>query len=143
MPKRNGWGEMPGNKAAATAAWAALARGDLLSAYDIARRKDGSGDPVLDYLEVLVLARLGDHARALQLYKAYDLGAREDVDALALSARLLKDAGFGGAEGADQVVLGQACDLYAAVYARSDDAYPAINTATLAAILGGPRPSDR
>src|SRR5262245_3956926 len=59
---------MPGRKAAA-AARAALARGDLLSAYDQVRRTAGPADSTLDYLEVLTLARLGDHARALHLYE--------------------------------------------------------------------------
>jgi class 3 adenylate cyclase len=85
---------------------------------------------------VLILARLGDNERALRLYETYGLGASEDVDALSLRARLLKDAGFGGPGGPDMDKLVQACRLYAAVYHRSSDAYPAINAATLARIVG-------
>ena len=115
---------------------AALARGDLLSAYDQARRRTDAQAPTLDYLEVLTLARLGDHERALRLYEAYDLGARADSDALSLRARLLKDAGFAARGGPDKAMLREACKLYASVYVDTADAYPAINTATLALIVG-------
>ncbi|WP_293679744.1 adenylate/guanylate cyclase domain-containing protein [uncultured Phenylobacterium sp.] len=122
---------------AVAAVRAALARGDLLSAYDLARqRTDDAQGPALDYLEVLTLARLGDHERALRLYEAYGLGGRNDVDALSLRARLLKDAGFAGRDGGDQAMLLEACRLYASVYDRTADAYPAINAATLALIVG-------
>jgi class 3 adenylate cyclase len=126
---------MPERSAAARAR-AALARGALLEAYDIlqqvAERESGS----LDYLRVLTLARLGDTERALKLYDAYGLGARDDVDALSLQARLLKDRGFASGNGDRDATLTEACRLYARVYRRTRDAYPAVNAATLAWITG-------
>ena len=115
---------------------AALGRGDLLSAYDLARRRSNEPSRTLDYLEVLTLARLGDIERALKLYDAYDLSSRDDVDALSLKARLLKDAGFNAKGGPDEVLLEQACELYLSIYRRAGDSYPAINAATLARIVG-------
>ena len=127
------------DRRAAAAVRAALARGDLLSAYDLARQRHVGDSPNLDYLEVLTLARLGDNQRALRLYQGYGLGAREDMDALSLRARLLKDAGFSGRGGPDMAMLREACTLYASVYRRTRDAYPAINVATLALIVGRAR----
>ncbi|WP_293906843.1 adenylate/guanylate cyclase domain-containing protein [Phenylobacterium sp.] len=120
---------------AVAGASAALARGDLLAAYDLAQRRADAESPTLDYLKVLILARLGDTDRALQLYDVYGLGQREDVDALALKARLLKDKGFGAGEPSVPILL-EACKLYTSVYRRTRDAYPAINAATLAWIAG-------
>lgn len=115
---------------------AALGRGDLLAAYDLARRRPDGEAPALDYLEVLTLARLGDVERALALYDAYGLASRQDVDTLSLKARLLKDAGFNAKGGPDRALLEQACELYLSVYHQTGDAYPAINAATLARIVG-------
>src|ERR1051325_2360667 len=125
---------MPENRRAA-AVRAALARGDLLSAYDQIRLR-AENSPELDYLEVLTLARLGDTVRGLQLYNAYGLGMREDADALALNARLLKDAGFGSGGEPDIPLLEGACDLYESIYRRTGDIYPAVNAAALARVIG-------
>lgn len=115
---------------------AALARGALLEAFDILQRvADQEGD-ALDYLRVLTLARLGDTDRALKLYDAYGLGARQDVDALSLQARLLKDKGFAQRARDRGKTLTESCRLYAQVYRRTRDAYPAVNAATLAWITG-------
>ena len=123
------------DKRKAVAVRAALARGDLLAAYDQVRlRAENSSE--LDYLEVLTLARLGDTVRGLQLYNAYGLGEREDADALALNARLLKDAGFGSGGELDIPLLEGACDLYESIYRRTGDPYPAVNAATLARMIG-------
>ncbi|MDP3179691.1 MAG: hypothetical protein Q8M76_17415, partial [Spirochaetaceae bacterium] len=73
---------------------AALARGDLLGAYDLVVRRAGTEHHLLNYLEVLTLARLGDTERGLRLYDDYQLEAMGDVDALSLKARLLKDLAF-------------------------------------------------
>jgi class 3 adenylate cyclase len=115
---------------------ASIARGDLLTAYDLVQRKADLASPELDYLRVLILARLGDTERALQLYDAYGLGERTDADALALKARLLKDRGFGAHGGPDAAILYEACKLYASVFRRTQDTYPCINAATLALISG-------
>src|SRR5690242_16073780 len=69
----------------------ALARGDLLTAYDEVTQGRVPGHSELEYLEVLTHARLGDTERGLKLYDQYGLAARDDVDSLSLKARLLKD----------------------------------------------------
>lgn len=115
---------------------AALARGDLLAAYDEVVQGKERGHKSLEYLEVLTLARLGDTERGLRLYDAYDLGATADVDALSLKARLLKDQAFSGGAGPDLQRVMESCRLYAAVYHRTRSSYPAINAATLARIAG-------
>ncbi|WP_293905394.1 adenylate/guanylate cyclase domain-containing protein [Phenylobacterium sp.] len=118
---------------------AALARGDLLAAYDEVARGKELGHRGLDYLEVLTLARLGDTERGLRLYETYRLASMGDVDALSLKARLLKDEAFASGLAPNREKLLQACALYAAVYRRTRSSYPAINAATLARIGGRSR----
>lgn len=120
----------------ATSVRAALARGDLLAAYDEVSQGKERGHTGLEYLEVLTLARLGDTERGLRLYDAYDLGATADVDALSLKARLLKDLAFSSGTTPDLVKVLESCRIYAAVYQRTRSSYPAINAATLARIAG-------
>jgi hypothetical protein len=121
---------------------AALARGDLLAAYDGARSRE-TPSPDLKYLEVLTLARLGDTERALRLYGEYGLEATGEVDALSLKARLLKDQAFAATAGPDRGKLREACRLYAGVFRRTRSSYPAINAATLAQMAGRPRLAGR
>ena len=116
---------------------AALARGDLLGAYDEVVRRGDTAHPELNYLEVLTLARLGDTERGLKLYADYGLGEMGGVDPLSLKARLLKDQAFdGGAP--DRERLLEACLIYAQVFRLTKSSYPAINAATLAKIAGRP-----
>lgn len=117
---------------------AALARGDLLGAYDEVVRRGDTAHPELNYLEVLTLARLGDTERGLKLYDDYRLEQMGGVDPLSLKARLLKDQAF-DAPTPNRARLLEACKLYAAVYRRTKSSYPAINAATLAKIAGRPR----
>ena len=114
---------------------AALARGDLLAAYDEVTQGREPGDRELHYLEVLTLARLGDTDQALRLYADYRIDALGDVDALSLKARLLKDQAFAGPE-PNRARLLEACALYSGVYRQTRSTYPAINAATLAKIAG-------
>ncbi|MBL8771104.1 MAG: DUF4071 domain-containing protein [Phenylobacterium sp.] len=113
-----------------------MARGALLEAYDILQQVADREDGALDYLRVLTLARLGDTDRALKLYEAYGLAERQDVDALSLQARLLKDKGFASSGRERASVLAESCRLYARVFRRTRDSYPAVNAATLAWITG-------
>jgi class 3 adenylate cyclase/tetratricopeptide (TPR) repeat protein len=115
---------------------AAIARGDLLGAYDEVVRRGDTEHPELNYLEVLTLARLGDTERALRLYDDYGLGALGDVDTLSLKARLLKDLAFAAGATPNRKRLLEACDLYEAVHQRTHSSYPAINAASLALIAG-------
>jgi len=114
----------------------ALARGDLLEAYDEVTRGKKLGHQGLGYLEVLTLARLGDIEKGLRLYEEYGLEATGDVDAMSLKARLLKDQAFAAGVEPHRGTLLEACRLYAAVHRRTRAAYPAINAATLAQIAG-------
>lgn len=114
---------------------AALARGDLLSAYDEVARRGDTSVPELNYLEVLTLARLGDTERGLKLYDDYRLEEIGGVDPLSLKARLLKDQAF-DAPTPDPERLMDAARLYLAVYEQTKSSYPAINAATLAKIAG-------
>jgi class 3 adenylate cyclase len=118
---------------------AALARGNLLGAYDEVVRRGDIADPDLNYLEVLTLARLGDTQRGLRLYDDYRLQEMGGVDALSLKARLLKDEAFAAGPAPNGQKLLEACRLYAAVYRKTKSSYPAINAATLAKIAGRPR----
>ncbi len=117
----------------------ALARGDLLGAYDAVVRRGDTEDQELNYLEVLTLARLGDTQRGLRLYDDYRLAEMGDVDSLSLKARLLKDLAFAAGAQPDPDLLLEACSLYVATYRRTRSSYPAINAATLAKISGRPR----
>ncbi|MEW5686080.1 MAG: tetratricopeptide repeat-containing protein [Pseudomonadota bacterium] len=117
---------------------AALARGDLLGAYDEVVRRPDTSDAELNYLEVLTLARLGDTERGLKLYEDYGLQAMGGVDPLSLKARLLKDQAFDAPQPVRETLI-QACRLYAEVFRRTKSSYPAINAATLAKIAGRPR----
>ena len=120
---------------------AALARGDLLAAYDAIRQGKAQepGRADLDYLEVLTLARLGDTDHSLRLYDDYEIGAVGDVDALSLKARLLKDQAFAGGGPPIRDKLLEACAYYTGVYRQTRSSYPAINAATLAQIAGRTR----
>jgi adenylate cyclase len=115
---------------------AALARGDLLTAYDEVKRAKELGHPGLDYLEVLTLARLGDTEQGLRRYHDYRIDEMGGVDALSLKARLLKDQAFADGGRPDQEKLLEACGWYSAVYRETRSNYPAINAATLALIAG-------
>ena len=115
---------------------AALARGDLLTAYDEVKRAKALGHLGLDYFEVLTLARLGDTEQALRLYHDYRIDEMGGVDALSLKARLLKDQAFADGARPNHQKLLEACGWYSAVYRETRSNYPAINAATLALIAG-------
>jgi len=124
---------MPGDTKADSVR-AALARGDLLAAYDEIKQGKQAGDRELEYLEVLTLARLGDTEQGLRLYADYRIDALGNVDALSLKARLLKDQAFSARGAPSAAKLLEACGLYSGVYRQTRSSYPAINAATLAQI---------
>lgn len=123
---------------AEAAAAACLARGDSLSAFDISQgaRESGLDSARLRYLNVRALAATGDSVTALERYHALDIGAAGDADSLALEGRILKDMAFmrGGKPAADR--LAEAAEAYARAFDRSGDSFPAINAASLFAMLG-------
>lgn len=115
------------------AAHEALARGDVFSAYDLAT-ETGSDDAELAYIEVRALAGMGDWQGALRRYEETGVGARGDVDSLALRGRILKDAAFAAEAALRTARFSEAAAAYGAVHAAKGDYYSAINAAAMAAL---------
>ncbi len=117
----------------------AIARGDLIAAYDVtvsALAEDGSSED-LRHLQVLALARMGDTERAMELFEAHGLGRSGDPHKRAAGARLLKDRALALPPGeARQAAHGEAFEAYHAVFRESGDSFPGINAATLALLSG-------
>ena len=115
-----------------------LGQGDALSAFDCAAaaRRTGVDSLRLRYLMVRALAASGDSLGAMHLYEQLDLGASEDVDSLALAGRIWKDAAFDH-EGERRIaLLRQAAAAYDHAWQMSGASFPAINAASLYALLG-------
>ena len=89
--------------------------------------------------KILALARAGNPARAWALFKEQGLeSAEQDIGALTLKGRLLKDLAR-RAEGDERLDLfAQASEAYLAAYALETDSYPLINAATLALLSDNP-----
>lgn len=117
---------------------AALASGDLITAYDAAARGLDEGEPAapLHFLQVLALARMGDTARAVECYEACDLAAATDDDAGALRARLLKDQALAARPPEREALLDRASAAYLAIHVRTGGYFTGINAATLALLAG-------
>lgn len=120
---------------AADRAKAALSRGDLIGAYDIAVSAIAEGDAssAIRHQQLLALARMGDTDRAMDLFRAYGLERSDNPHERAIGARLLKDRALdlpGGLE--RQQALERAFEAYLAIYRDSGDSFPGINAATLA-----------
>ncbi len=115
------------------AAREALARGDVFTAYDLAT-EDAPGHGELAYIEVRALAGMGDWHGALRRYEEAGIGARADVDSLALRGRILKDAAFAAPLDQRAARFAEAAAVYAAVHAANGDYYSAINAAATAAL---------
>ncbi|HYJ51880.1 MAG TPA: adenylate/guanylate cyclase domain-containing protein [Allosphingosinicella sp.] len=123
---------------AAPLAKAALARGDLIAAYDIATAAIESGDAghAVRHSQVLALARMGDTERAMGLFAGYGLDRSDDPHVRAAGARLLKDRALAATGAARQESLEQAFAAYHEIYLESGDSFPGINAATLALLAG-------
>src|SRR6476661_6373532 len=105
---------------------AAIERGDLLSAYDLARQEGAIGASTeLSYIAVLAMARMGETEQAMRLYQQSGLSTADDVDSQSLGARLLKDQAL--QNGASNAGLKRAAQAYAEAHQRSQDPFPAIN----------------
>lgn len=112
--------------------------GDFLLAYDRAQRAIAAfpAEAQFHYLAVRALARSGATRQALDLYQHYGLGRHDNVDYLALRARLEKDLAL-GSTGADRArCLRAAAQMYEEVFGRLGGYYPAINAATLFLLAG-------
>src|SRR5437868_13902299 len=116
---------------------AAMGRGDLFTAHDLARAgvEAGSQDERFRYLQVLALARMGDLAQARERYDNYGLSDSPNVDVASLGARLLKDAAF-ATHVPDAGSLLRAAEAYRTIYERTGDAFPGVNAATLFLLSG-------
>lgn len=124
---------------AAERARAAIAQGDLISAYDetISAIAEGDQSDGIRHQQVLALARMGDTERAAELFQTYGLDRSDDPHKQAIGARLLKDRALGLAAGEPRdAALQAAADAYHAIYAESGDSYPGINAASLAMLAG-------
>lgn len=120
---------------AADRAKAALSRGDLIGAYDIAVSAIAEGDEssAIRHQQLLALARMGDTDRAAELFAAYGLERSGDPHECAIGARLLKDRALALPDGPErQQALERAFTAYLAIYRDSGDSFPGINAATLA-----------
>lgn len=124
------------------AAREALARGDVFTAYDLATESSLPGSEMA-YIEVRALAGMGDWQGALRRYEEAGVGARGDVDSLALRGRILKDAAFAADPDVRASRFAEAADAYAAVHAANGDYYSAINAAAMAALAGKTESSQR
>ncbi|HEY0115638.1 MAG TPA: adenylate/guanylate cyclase domain-containing protein, partial [Allosphingosinicella sp.] len=115
---------------------AALARGDLFGAYDAAAQAIAAGDASEDlhHQQALILARMGDTGRALDIFRSAGLDRSDDPHRRALGARLLKDRGLEGSR--PELVGGYRA--YLQIWKESGDTYPGINAASLALLLGKP-----
>ncbi|HJS11265.1 adenylate/guanylate cyclase domain-containing protein [Sphingopyxis sp.] len=115
-----------------------LAEGDALSAFDCAAaaQRAGVDSPRLRYLLVRALAASGDSLGAMHLYEQLGLAASGDVDSLALAGRIWKDAAFDNDGDRRAELLGQAAAAYDRAWRLSGASFPAINAASLYALLG-------
>lgn len=115
-----------------------LGQGDALSAFDCAAEAQRSGvdSPRLRYLMVRALAASGDSLGAMHLYERFDLAASDDVDSVALAGRILKDMAFDQRGERRAASMRQAAAAYDRAWQLSGDAFPAINAASLYAMLG-------
>ncbi len=115
---------------------AALARSDLIGAYDFACQALTEGAAGAAFLQVLSLARMGDTETASRRYRELGLDAATDVDARSLGARLAKDAADGLTGEARRRQFGVAAAAYAAIHDETGDSFPGINAASLRRLAG-------
>ncbi|WP_409574775.1 TRAFs-binding domain-containing protein [Sphingopyxis sp. PET50] len=115
-----------------------LKLGDALSAFDCAAAslRGGVDSPRLRYLMVRALAASGDSLGAMHLYKELGLEASGDTDSLALAGRIWKDRAFDHPAGERPPWLEKAAAAYHHAWEVSGDTFPAINAASLFALLG-------
>jgi len=118
---------------------AAMRRGDLLVAFDLALQASKEAEDTLRYKHraLLALARAGATDRALKLFADWKLdeAATEDhalaVDVPSLHARLLKDLALADPSSRHNERLVEAAEAYAHVFALTRDPYPGVNAAAL------------
>lgn len=119
-------------------AGAALGRGNLLAAFDIAQTALAAGNrsPGLEHKRLLALARMGDTRRTLAEVDVMGIADRGDEDGAALRARLLKDLAMALPPQERGAAMIEARDAYARAHALDRGYYSAINAATLGWLSG-------
>ncbi len=115
-----------------------LEQGDALTAFDCAAaaHRGGADSARLRYQMVRALAASGDSMGAMALYERLGLDASDDVDCVALAGRIWKDAAFDQTGARRAKLLARAAAAYEKALALSGADFPAINAASLHAMLG-------
>ncbi len=116
----------------------ALGRGDMFALFERTRAAIESypDDPDVRYLQALAMARLGDPAAAMRLYRRNRVDEISSEDAVALKGRILKDLAA-RADGPHQAELFRQSSLaYRTANQLSDGYYSGINAATTAFLAG-------
>jgi hypothetical protein len=129
--------EMSVSNPAIAAAEAAIARGDLLAAFDLTEAGLAAESNVrLQYLQVLALARMGATRAALESYSSFNLGEVKEVEVRSLYARLLKDIALASAGPNRQIDLRRAAAVYEEQYSATGDYFPGVNAASMYLLAG-------
>jgi hypothetical protein len=113
-------------------------RGELLTAFDLARRglAEHPDDLWLKHRAVLALARAGATEEAARRFEEYGLRGVEEEDVASLHARISKDLALAADGDERRSEAADAAELYAAVFARTGGYYPAVNAATMRLVSG-------
>jgi tetratricopeptide (TPR) repeat protein len=115
-------------------------RGELLAAYDAARRglEEYPDDVELAYRAVLALARTGATYEAERRFNELGLSKIDTEDVCALGARIQKDRALATTGSEGQQLAAVAASSYKRISDRNQSYFPAINAATLSLVSGDP-----
>jgi len=121
--------------------------GTLFKAFDLAVQglESHPDAVVLKHRAVLCLARAGATDLAQRKYNQFGLPAAEEEseDVAALRARLLKDEALAARGEKRRRKAAEAAESYATIHDRFQNAYPAINAATMRLVAGNEREAKR
>ena len=112
--------------------------GELLAAYDLARRglEEHPGDVDLAYRAVLSLARTGATYEAERRFSELGLPEIDSEDVSALGARIQKDRALAAMGDERRRLAAVAASSYKRIWDRSGSYFPAINAASLSLVAG-------
>jgi hypothetical protein len=115
-------------------------RGELLAAYDLARRglEEHPADVDLAYRAVLSLARTGATDEAGRRFSELGLADVDSEDVAALGARIEKDAALAAVGDDRRKLATAAASSYQRIWEDRGGYFPAINAATLQLVAGDP-----
>lgn len=125
-------------EAAFASARSLLGQGENLKAHDLAARwlESAPEHEGLRHTAVLALARMGATDMARTRFHDLGLDRVDSEEALALTARLSKDAALADPAHPDATHLATSIDAYRRAFAIDRGYYPAINVATLSLLAG-------